>query len=83
MGLLLFVGCMLVIMAIPFVFVVAYVVHSDPRSGFYSDWHWAFIVGAVMAGAMALIGFAFLGVVRFIEKRRIKSLGYREDENDA
>jgi hypothetical protein len=32
---------------------------------------------------MALIGFAFLGVVRFIEKRRIKSLGYREDENDA
>ena len=83
MGLLLFVGCMLVIMAIPAGFAVAYVVHSDARSGFHSEWHWTFIVGAVMTGAMALIGFAFLGVVKFIEKRRIKSLGYREVENDA
>ncbi len=82
MGLLLGVGCLLVVTAVPFGFWVAYSVHRDTRNEADSGWQFAFIVGTVMAGAVLLIGVAFLGVVRFIEKRRIESLGYRQDEKD-
>jgi hypothetical protein len=77
--LLLFDGFMMVVLAAPLGLAIALQEHHESRS----DWHSAVFDGAVIGIALALIGGVFLGLGALIVKRRLKSLGYNQDEDMA